>query len=245
MADSTNQLQQLTLGCIMRRCAQESDQFFRRQSHDSRFCFEIWRRAILERSQHAWELIYTQYRPLVSSWVTRHPSFHASGEEVEYFVNCAFEKLWSALTPDKFPLFPDLKALLRYLQMCVHSAIVDHMRSNAHIALSLRPEQCAHTDTRAAPGAAADLHDIVQRREFWGWLKHRLHNDKERQVVYGSFFLALKPRELHQQFHDLFRDVAEVHRVKENVLARLRRDPELRSFFGDDAGKPADSSFSE
>jgi hypothetical protein len=245
MADSTDQLQQLTLGCIMRRCAQESDLFFRRQPHDSRFCFEIWRRAILERSQYAWELIYTQYRPLVSSWITRHPNFCTSGEEVEYFVNCAFEKFWSALTPDKFLLFPDLKALLRYLQMCVHSAIVDHVRSNGHITLSLCPEVCTDAGIHEAPGAAADLHDIVQRHEFWSWLKSRLHSDKERQVVYGSFFLALKPRELHQQFHDLFRDVAEVHRVKENVLARLRRDPELRRFFGDDAGKPVDSSFSE
>jgi hypothetical protein len=63
--------------------------------------------------------------------------------------------------------------------------------------------------------------------------------------VYGSFYLALRPRELHDEFRGTFRDVAEVHRVKENVLARLRRSPEFQRFFGEDAGKTAHSSFNE
>jgi hypothetical protein len=112
------------------------------------------------------------------------------------------------------------------------------------MALMLRPEQTLDETTSPAPDPTADMLDAIQRREFWAWLEARLHNEKERRVVYGTFFLALKPRELHIQFQGLFRDQAEVHRVKENVLARLRRDPELRRFFGEDAGKPADSSFS-
>jgi hypothetical protein len=49
--------------------------------------------------------------------------------------------------------------------------------------------------------------------------------------VYGSFVLALKPRDLYAQFRDTFRDVREVYRVKERVLARLRRDAELEKLF--------------
>jgi len=64
-----------------------------------------------------------------------------------------------------------------------------------------------------------------------------LCNEKERRVVYGSFVLALKPRELYAQFRETFRDVKEVYRVKENVLARLRRDAELQEFLIRDAGK--------
>ena len=56
-------------------------------------------------------------------------------------------------------------------------------------------------------------------------------------MVYGSFVLALKPRELYAQFRETFRDVKEVYRVKENVLARLRRDAELQEFLVRDAGK--------
>ena len=245
MSDSNDPLQQLGLAGIRRRCAEESELFFERQPNDPRFCFELLRRAIVERKEEAWQLIYTQYSPLVSGWVTRHANFEDTGEEIAYFVNCAFEKFWSALTPDKFLGFPDLKALLRYLQMCVHSVIVDHVRLNAHTSLTVWTEQIADEGAGEAWDATTDMLDEVQRREFWRWLEARLHNDKERRVVYGSFFLALKPRELLAQFRGVFRDQSEVHRIKENVLARLRRDPELRSFFGEDAGKLADSSFSE
>jgi hypothetical protein len=77
--------------------------------------------------------------------------------------------------------------------------------------------------------------DHVHRQEFWDRIDARLRNEKERRVVYGSFVLALKPRELYAQFREAFRDVNEVYRVKENVLARLRRDTELQKLLGGDA----------
>lgn len=87
----------LTLPGLALRCGQESERFFRRQDYDPRYCFELFRRAILHRNSQAWEIIYTQYRPLVAGWVERHPTFPTSHEENEYFVNRAFEKMWTAL----------------------------------------------------------------------------------------------------------------------------------------------------
>jgi hypothetical protein len=75
----------------------------------------------------------------------------------------------------------------------------------------------------------------VHRQEFWREINARVRDEKEHRVVYGSFVLALKPRELYAQFRETFRDVNDVYRVKENVLARLRRDAELREFLGQDA----------
>src|SRR3990172_5378860 len=101
MPDEPN-LQLLTLAGITHRCAQETEFFFQRQDYDPRYCFELFRRAIVDHNQHAWELVYTQYRSLMERWVQRHPSFEASGEEAQYFANCAFEKMWASLTPDRF-----------------------------------------------------------------------------------------------------------------------------------------------
>jgi hypothetical protein len=67
----------------------------------------------------------------------------------------------------------------------------------------------------------------VRWQEFWEEVDARLRDEKERRVVYGSFVLALKPRELCAQFPETFCDVNQVYRIKENVLARLRRDTEL------------------
>jgi DNA-directed RNA polymerase specialized sigma24 family protein len=228
-------LRLLTLAGVAHRCTQETALFFQRQSYDPRYCFELFRRAITDRDQHAWELVYAQYRSLVTGWVERHSAFPDSGEEIQYFVNRAFEKMWVALTPDKFSHFSDLKSLLRYLQMCVHSAILDQVR------LAERSVVGVHVEGAVAEGKAnspvLENHALarVHRQELWREINARLHNEKERRVVYGSFILALKPRELCAQFRETFRDVDEVYRVKENVLARLRRDTELREFLGQDA----------
>jgi hypothetical protein len=223
----------LTLAGVAHRCTQETERFFHQHSYDPRYCFELFRRAILNREQRAWELVYAQYRPLVTGWVERHPAFPSSGEEAQYFVNRAFEKMWAALTREKFDYFADLKSILRYLQMCVHSAIVDFMRLKEQETL-LHDDQRLET-RREALESVVEQHVLthLKREELWHCLNGRLKDDKERRVIYGIFFLALKPRELYAQFPETFRNVGEIYRVKENLIARLRRDDELREFLTD------------
>ncbi len=230
-------LRLLTLAGIAHRCAQETELFFQRQSYDPQYCFELFRRAIVERDQRAWELVYVQYRPLVAGWVNRHSAFPATGEEVQYFVNRAFEKMWVALGSAKFKQFSNLKSLLRYLQMCVHSVILDQARAAEQSVVGVQVEALAAKSRASGPTVENQALDRVHRQELWDQINVRLRNEKERRVVYGTFVLALKPRELYAQFRETFRDVKEVYRVKENVLARLRRDAELREFLVRDAGK--------
>ncbi len=225
--------QLLTLAGIAHRCAQETERFFQRQSHDPRYCFELFRRAILEHDQLAWELIDTQYQPLVAGWVQHHPAFDVSGEEVQYFVNRTFEKLWGALTPEKFSRFSDLQPLLRYLKMCVHSVIVDHNRSAEQLAWDNQAEESDIESMTDGPAMEDQVLDQMVQHQLWGWINARLNDEKERLVVYGSFTLALKPGDLYGQFQTMFSDVDEVYRIKQNILARLRRDSEFKKLLGE------------
>jgi hypothetical protein len=84
------ELQLLTLAGVAHRCAQETDRFFRDERYDPRYCFELFRRAILHHNERAWQLVYAPYQPLVAGWVARHSAFQASDEETQYFVNHAF-----------------------------------------------------------------------------------------------------------------------------------------------------------
>ncbi|MCA9869589.1 MAG: hypothetical protein KC487_04300, partial [Anaerolineae bacterium] len=54
-------------------------------------------------------------------------------------------------------------------------------------------------------------------------------NDKERAVIYASFVLGMKPAELLESQPQLFDDIKDVYRTKQNVLERLRRDTQLAS----------------
>jgi DNA-directed RNA polymerase specialized sigma24 family protein len=230
-------LQTLSLAGVAHRCARETELFFQRQSHDPRYGFELFRRAIVDRNQSAWELVYSQYRPLVAGWVKDHAAYPSSGEEAQYFVNRAFERMWAALTPDKFAQFPDLKSVLCYLKMCVHSVILDQVRA-ADLAIIASQDGVASLEGKANGMTVEDRALArVGQQEFWGEIDARLRSEKERLVVYGSFVLALKPREIYAQHRETFRDVKEVYRVKENVLARLGRDDELRRLLFGDAGK--------
>jgi DNA-directed RNA polymerase specialized sigma subunit len=227
-------LQSLTIASIAHRCTSETERYFARQDNDSRYCFELFRRAILHHDQLAWKYLYNQYVPLITVWVRRHPAFFRTGEEAEDFVDLALERMWAALTPDKFGHFSNLASVLSYLKMCVNSAIMDSVRVNERAGIDA---QARAVDEEGQPANQA-VEELaltrMQRQALWREINARLRNEKERLVVYGSFVLALKPRQVYAQFQDKFRDVNEVHRVKENVLARLRRDSSLEALFGQD-----------
>ena len=82
-------------------CAEHTARFFSRMAHNTAYCFELFRRAIVGCNSYAWEKIYQQYHSLVASWVRHHTGLAEVEEEVDYFVNCAFDRMWSALTPAK------------------------------------------------------------------------------------------------------------------------------------------------
>jgi hypothetical protein len=74
--------------------------------------------------------------------------------------------------------------------------------------------------------------DRVQQQSLWQEIEARLKNEQERTAIYGLYLLGLKPRELYARHPGLYRDVSEIYRVRENVIARLRRDDELARLFG-------------
>jgi DNA-directed RNA polymerase specialized sigma24 family protein len=224
---SSHHLDELTLAGLTHRCAQETESFFRRNAYNPDFCYELFRRAVLERNQRAYDCLYAQYKPLVAGWVERHPSYPGAGEEVQYFVNRSFEKLWHALTPEKFQRFPTLKALLSYLKLCTHSVVIDHARVRQHALLDEAPGDALLSGLPASANVERDAVENAQQQEFWHVINRRLADEKEQAVVFGSFVLAMKPAELQVKYAHLFSDVKDVYRTKQNVLDRLRRDPEL------------------
>ncbi|MFZ0547033.1 MAG: hypothetical protein WAM60_16430 [Candidatus Promineifilaceae bacterium] len=221
----------MSLSSLSHRCRQESERFFNRQEYDPRFCYELFRRAIMERNELAWERIYTQYERLVSHWVKRHAAFPTSGEEADFFVTEAYAKLWSGITPERFGTFPDLKSILRYLQMCVHSVLVDFVRSKEFKLKVDQEEALTPLPDTGKPTLEARVISKITAQELYSWLQTQLQDEREACVVYSMFVLAMKPREVAEQYQDVFTDVKEVYRVKENLLARLRRNDWLTQLF--------------
>src|SRR5262245_24055669 len=108
----------MEMSTLVRRCEIESERFHRREAYDTRFAHELFRRALVERSDLAWEYLYWHYHNLVETWVLRSSSFRHSGESSEFFVAAAFLRFWRAISPERFASFPTLGALLDYLRCC-------------------------------------------------------------------------------------------------------------------------------
>src|SRR5262245_7731813 len=117
-------LAQMDLAALVRRCDSENQRYRAGQPNDPSYTYELFRRAMVERSDSAWEQLYRQYRPLVEHWVRHNAAFAGSNESHEALVSQAFVRFWYAIPPERFEQFSTTAALLHYLQLCAACVVI-------------------------------------------------------------------------------------------------------------------------
>ena len=226
----------LSLVMLAHQCGQQTERFWRRLVSDSRFCFELFHRALAAPhepdSKTAWNFLHRQYERQTMLWVKKHKSFPSTGREPYQLAELALEKMWVSFANkpgklDDFPSEPEhgLKALLKFLQLCVHSVVMDNLSKRDEVMLP------GTDDEENGAELAVEDKDRLAAADFWRCVHDRLKTDKERIVVDASYAHGLKPRQIFELYTDTFENVREIHRTKENVLARLRRDTSLQGCF--------------
>lgn len=189
--------------------------------------FELFRRAVCERDEAAWEELAHLYQRLLIAWAQRHPAAHRS-EGAEVWAQRALARFFAAVSPASFGGFPSLAAVLRYLKLCVHSEIVDEARRRA--AARVEPLGEDREDGAAAPGAAESVEGDLATWELWRAIMDEVRDEAERLVATATLANQHAPREVAARYPDHFPTVADVYRVKRNLLDRLRRNPNVRRF---------------
>ncbi len=221
-------LRRMSIEILAQRCAEERERFFKREAADNRYCFELFRRAIVHRSEYAWEVIYHQYAPLVNGWVRRAGGFQVDTEEVEELVNQVFARFWQSVSPAKFERFNSLERLLQYLRLCAGSVVMDDLRRRKREGRLAVYEPFLHTGNHQSLEQQAL--ERIECLDFWEDVCSRLTSEAEEKVIYGYFVLGLKPRQIQAVYPELFPSVELVYQVKRNVLNRLRRSDVLRKW---------------
>lgn len=227
----TSTITQMTLSALEQHCAVQSERFYRGQPHDTRFAYELFRRALVERNEIAWEYIFNHYHGLVESWVRRSGAFISSGESSEYFVVSAFTRFWQAITAERFASFTSLAALLHYLQLCAGCVVIDSVRAQSWA--EMMPEENIPFGRTPTYSPDEEAMDRVNRAEFWEYIDSQLHDEAERVVIFNSFVMGMKPGDIYSLRTDLFTCVNDVYNVKRNILGRLSRNQELRQMFAE------------
>nr|WP_290667450.1 hypothetical protein [Ardenticatena sp.] len=212
---------------LIDECARQSNRFFTDGVSEDESCFELFRRAIVHRNQVAWEAIYNQYHKLVRYWIQHCSSAYFTHEDdIQSLVNATFAKFWHSIPPEKFDNFKSLRALLGYLKLCAGSATTDRIRRQKYQTLLTDLEE-----VRTLP-SDDDIEqsslDKAAREQFWAYIQTQLKDEDEWFVIYHTFVLGWKPRDIQKEFPQRFPDVKDVYRVKRNVLDRLRRSEGMR-----------------
>lgn len=226
----------LSLVMLAHHCGQQTERFWQRLVSDSRYCFELFRKALADphvpESKAAWNFLHRQYERQTMLWVKKHKSFPSTGREPYDLAELALEKMWVAFANKEgkfndFPTDPDygLKALLKFLQLCVHSIVMDGISRRNELPLPGTDDEDGQNEPMVEDA------DRLAAEDFWRCVHDRLKTDKERIVVDASYAHGLKPRQIYELYGDVFKNVREIHRTKENILARLRRDESLKGCF--------------
>lgn len=190
--------------------------------------YELFRRAIEDRDDLAWDSIYEYYGPLLRSWIklkmTASVLLQWEGEDV--LLNGVLAKFAQSMTAEKMRFCPSLASCLSYLKLCVMSVTADTIRTH-----QARQYEASLTYIEAEP-ASGDLADDVVNgllaQQFWRLIQEELHDEKERLVIVLTYGYDMPPRDICRYYPRVFPSTETVHRIKRNVLARLQRNTQFK-----------------
>lgn len=206
----------MPLSSVAQHCREESAR--PPQQRQSAYCFELFRRAIVERNQEAWAALYAQYFHLVRHWL-------GDVADPDNLAQEAFERFFRAVGAERFESFPNLNALLAYLRCIAVSLHINEDRRRAHERRAM--------GTWLSSGSADPAPDgppLPADQELAGHIYGLLQGERERLVFDLTYQFDLAPREIARRHPAVFASVDEVYRIKERIKKRLQRDPQLRSY---------------
>ncbi|HET8911503.1 MAG TPA: hypothetical protein VFN23_08585 [Ktedonobacteraceae bacterium] len=229
--DGTRQIEEFPINKLAQLCSEETNKFLRQGVSDDRYCFELFRRAIIRRDDAAWASLYQQYSPLVLTWVNQHQSAAAFllQDGPAPLVNATFAKFSQALTPSKMDKFDTLAGILKYLKMCAHSVVADEVRSRQSRQYEEALELMEHEPASEDPTESVIAE--LSAQTLWQVLQEELHGDDEKLLIYLAYVYGMKPGEICDSQRKFFPTVEDVYRIKRNVLERLRRNRRLQALF--------------
>lgn len=217
----------LSIAQLVEHCHAEARNYLQTGQSNEGYCFELFRRAMIEQDQTAWKAVYAQYESLVSAWVYNYSRFPATGEAVDFFVNEAFARLWQYGTKSgKTEEFNGLGKYLKYLKLCVGSAIENYLRQQRKDALIA----AVALESFDRPTAAADeqAERAMRFSKLEQILEETVQDERERLVAQESWVYNLAPRQIQARHPASFATPGEINQIKRNIIKRLQRHPKLK-----------------
>ena len=189
-----------------------------------RDAYGLFRRAIEDRDADAWAEIVARYRPLLIAWAARCGAALRTGEPCDDLADQALARAWMALSPGHFSRFSGVGSLIAYLRTCVMTTVIDIERAQI-----VRERTRYQLEIGSAATPEQVVMEELDRAELWRLVSGLVQTEQERIFLVERFVYGLQPQAIQLRHTNLFADVATVYRARQNLLARLGRNPQLRS----------------
>lgn len=209
----------LSVHDLGRHCDEQTLRYRQRLTSDTRYCFELLRRALEDHSQDAFTHVFRIYQPMCMNWALHFPGFAATDEpSPDVFVNEGFARLFRDLRGERFQRFESLEAVMAYLKRCIITSILQQLRRPRTVELD--------------ESVAEAFNTTIEYDQMWQRVCDLLPETEDRLLADLRFQQGMKPSEiaaLHVNRWVTPRDVSvalqRIHRV-------LRKDTQLRVMLG-------------
>jgi DNA-directed RNA polymerase specialized sigma24 family protein len=215
---------------LARACARQSSRR-RRPADESDPCYELFRRAFASPpDEDAWQAIVNQYGRLVLHWLGQHANDDTCQE-----VFIRFWKTQQAAGSTFISRFRNTSAVMGYLRQCAVTVRIDAGREEERLhKIREQVQDDALVELIQACVSTTRGHADFDPKSF---VQSNLKDERERVLFELMYRFDLAPREIHMERPSLFPETRTVYRVKENLLKRLRRTPELQKWLIQSAQK--------
>jgi DNA-directed RNA polymerase specialized sigma24 family protein len=226
------------------RCCHETAEYHVGRASDPAFCVELFRRALQEGLNAAWEKLMTCFTPSVRAWFRRHPKREvaAPNGDGEPFVAEAFARMWVA-NASKPLTIGTLPQLLTFLRRCLHTSVMDEARAReradpfSSVLAGAGDEEDGERDLPdKRPGVERKVFGDIARDELLRQMLGCARDDRERRVLLLRWVRRDTPAEIARDHPLEFPEVREIYKIVANLLARYVRRYGWPKGYGPQAG---------
>ncbi len=191
-------------------------------------CYELFRRAFASPpDQEAWEAILEQYNRLIWLWLGQHASDDACQE--------VFLRFWRAQINAEEPFvarFPNTTAIMGYIKRCAGTVRIQAIREKNKQKKLLECLQDG-AQVELILTRTRQIKSEQWKDDFKALILSKIKDESERLVFELSYHYAMPPREICEEYPQLFTTTRDVYGVKDNLIRRLRRDEDLKEWWID------------
>jgi RNA polymerase sigma factor (sigma-70 family) len=160
----------------------------------------------------------------MQSWASRYLASRDIYVDADDIAQEAFTNFWRAVSGEKFDQkFQVLPQIIRYMQMCVHNAILQYWRSYGDGTAPLPDIDLAITD---------HIEEDSEIEALWSRICEILPNPKHKLLARLSFILEIKPKEIveFEAYSAVWPRPRDVSVMLYQIRQKLNGDNELKNW---------------